>query len=258
MRKLIVKFAMWLLDVATRTTKTGLVAHAEREIALIKKQVENGKIPEPDYYPFIFDAVINIVKAVAREHPSGGGLGLLMYYVKTLIGYDVLSPITGEDWEWNDVTEYDPEGGKLLQNNRNSAIFSNLGRSHYLDAFSTEDTFKISYIGDEFKILDNPYPACWNTSPYIVSEGIPTGYRLNRAFIKSFPFLPERFILKGCEVEIAKDDFMFFVDIKELDKLKEYYDVHFENAEKWGLSEREKEVLSTINFNKENDSKRVN
>jgi hypothetical protein len=87
--------------------------------------------------------------------------------------HQTLAPLTGEDWEWNDVTEYN-DGKTLFQNNRDSRVFKNsLGQALFLDGV----VFK-GNIGGGF------------TGTVTLKSGESFS---SRQFIKSFPFDPKTF-----------------------------------------------------------------
>jgi len=51
----------------------------------------------------------------------------------------------------------------------------------------------------------------------------------SKCYIKSFPFTPKSFYIDVRDVEVEKDDWeSFVVDTKQLDEVKEYYDLKFD------------------------------
>lgn len=92
---------------------SNLVSHAKKELELAGLF---GK--ETDFYGGnTGKAVLELIKVFAKQGHSGMSAGIVVSLFKTLASYKTISPLTGEDSEWNDV------GNGQFQNNRCSRVF---------------------------------------------------------------------------------------------------------------------------------------
>ena len=65
--------------------------------------------------------ILKMVNVFAEEGHSGFSANYAISILQKLLRFEPLSPLTGEDDEWNDVSEY--SGYKLYQNKRLSRVF---------------------------------------------------------------------------------------------------------------------------------------
>lgn len=63
--------------------------------------------------------ILEIVEKFSEQGHSGYSASYALNIIKRLLAWKPITPLTGEDDEWNDVDE----GGKLQQNKRCSAVF---------------------------------------------------------------------------------------------------------------------------------------
>jgi hypothetical protein len=128
--------------------------------------------------------------------------------------FNPIAPLTGEDSEWNDITEM-CGGHTQYQNNRCSAVFKKEdGTFSYNDA----------YVAD---VMENgKVKSSWNTSHFNIED---IGYCRIICRIKSFPFTPETIRLRVTETEVAPDDWeLNLIDKNQIDDLKKIYNVTIE------------------------------
>lgn len=174
-----------------------LLKHAERELKLAGLH-EKGS----DYDGMLYDAVMELVKVFSDQGHSGYSANRTIKLFEKVALYEILMPVTGEDSEWNEVSE------DSLQNNRSSDIFKDkkTGKSYYLDAILWRTQNGTNYAGSAYLTPDRKITS--------------------RQFIKSFPFIPETFYIDVIEEEVAKDDWKFTIkDPTQLEKVAEYYDL---------------------------------
>lgn len=117
-----------------------------------------------------------------------------------------ICPMTGLDNEWVHIAD-ERVNEPIYQNCRCGPLFKLMdNRAYYLDAIA------------------------WKTDseggPWSGNAILPDGSKLNsRQYVKSFPFTPKTFIVDVIEVEVAPDDFEFYIkDVSQLDDVFAYYD----------------------------------
>ena len=161
---------------------SNLLKHAERELKLI------GYDDKDEYDKMAKDAILELIETFAKQGHSGFSANYVSNIFHKLANYEVLSPLTGNDDEWNDVS--DISGEMLFQNNRDSRVFKDEKGAFFLDAIVWQET-----INDDVNHF--------------------TDKDSNR-YIKSFPFTPKTFYVK-----VDKDKNI--IDTEEYEKVKEYY-----------------------------------
>jgi hypothetical protein len=92
--------------------KTLLESFAENELRLAGFYDEDS-----DYGGMIPEAVLNVIKAFSKDEHSGGSASIVISLLPKLLRYEPLTPLTGEDSEWNT-----PSHG-MIQNNRCFHVF---------------------------------------------------------------------------------------------------------------------------------------
>ena len=99
-----------------------------------------GWIDENDKYTdemqeMICDHVLALLEVFADEGHSGTTASYTIELFSKLAKFDPIVPLTGEDWEWSEVSDGDK--GKMYQNKRCSAVFKSAdrhdGQPYYLD-----------------------------------------------------------------------------------------------------------------------------
>lgn len=194
------------------------LTHFLREVNILKEENTSNE-------PLIIDGYIEVFEKIVEIFSSQGHSGFsascyssyLSHALKQTLNLQPLSPLTGKDHEWINVSEYD-EGSMLYQNNRDSAVFKDGYGCKYNDAivFQGEDDFD-SFTGSVGSLRSSQY-------------------------IKSFPFTPKRFTVhvyrelydennpkhQTCKdiVECGPGTFAYFLkDENELKEVSEYYDL---------------------------------
>jgi hypothetical protein len=161
-----------------------------------KAQVELDRLPHNHLAKTYIAEILALLEKFADEGHSGGsapyGAAALSDTIRKLCLHQPLTPITGDDYEWNDVSEYS-DGNVCYQNTRCSAIFKgDQPKSYYLDAV-------IWRMGD----------SCFS--------GTVDGVTSRQNIV--FPFTPKTFYVDVYEV----DDEYHITDPVQLDAVAEYY-----------------------------------
>ena len=177
-----------------KNEENNLINHAERELKLAGIHKKDA-----DYNGMLYNAVMELVKVFSNQGHSGGSASRVISLFRQVAMYKNLTPLTGKDDEWNDVSDM---GGGLLQNNRVSSVFKEkeTGKSYYLDAI----------------IWRTQKGSTWTGT---TKEGI-----MSRQYIKKFPFMPKTFYVDVIEKEISKGNWEFEIKDKgQLEEVFEYY-----------------------------------
>lgn len=160
-----------------------LIQHAKSEL-----EIAGMFGPESAYGGMIGEAVMELVELFAKQGHSGMSASLTLALFKKVADYKTLTPITGQDDEWTEVS-FD-EG--LYQNKRLSSVFKKGkdGKPYYLDAI------------------------IWTEGDSSFS-GTRQGISSHQS-IKSFPFTPKTF-----KIEVEGD---LIKNHDDLDQVWDYYD----------------------------------
>lgn len=162
---------------------SNILKHAERELSLI------GYDDKDEYNNMAKAAIMELLTTFANQGHSGFSANYVADIFNKLARFKTLSPLTGDDDEWNDVSNMSGDRKTLFQNNRDSAVFKDDTGCYYVDAFI-----------------------------WIEEDG--SAYTNNKSlgYIKSFPFTPKTFYVK-----VDKDNNI--LDTEEYNKAKEYYNL---------------------------------
>lgn len=97
--------------------------HAERELALLLKED-----PTDEMQIAINKHILKMVREFAKEGHSGFSASYATSILTKLLKHEPILPLTGEDSEWNNVTDSDEDGSTLYQNNRCSRVFKTVSK----------------------------------------------------------------------------------------------------------------------------------
>lgn len=85
----------------------------------------------------ICNHILKLLEVFSEEGHSGSSAPYAINMFSKLAKFEPIVPLTGEDWEWADVSEYF-DGSKVYQNRRCGAVFKDAkrfnGKPYYLDA----------------------------------------------------------------------------------------------------------------------------
>ena len=109
--------------------------------------------------------ILEIVEKFSEQGHSGFSASYTLSIIKRLLDWKPITPLTGEESEWNDVPSYD-DGSNTQQNKRCSAVFrKNFDNStaYYIDGKVFSDDGGKTW----FTSRDSRVPV---TFPYVVPE----------------------------------------------------------------------------------------
>lgn len=93
--------------------------HAEVELALIGM----GKDATDEMNKLMHDNIIKIIEEFSSQGHSGFSASYAISHLTRLLEFKPLSPLTGEDDEWNEIDKDIRADGMWYQNKRYSAVF---------------------------------------------------------------------------------------------------------------------------------------
>ena len=173
---------------------SSLIEHA-------KKELELGGLfdKDSDYGGALGHAVMELIEVFSKQGHSGFSAWRVISLFKKVADYECLTPLTGIDGEWNDVSGYGDDPS--FQNNRVPSVFKGIdNKPYYLNG--------IVWINQKGQLFTGTV------------DGVSS-----RQYIKKFPFTPKTFYVDVIDTEIAKDNWESHIkDIEQLKPVKEYYD----------------------------------
>lgn len=143
--------------------------HAMREFRAAKWVDENGKWCD-GMQEMICNHVLKLLEVFADEGHSGSSAPYAIDLFSKLAKFNPIVPLTGEDWEWNEISDDRTDGVTVYQNKRCSAVFKQSdrfdGKPYYLDGKvfwewvkdKNGEIFKSHYTSsDSFVTIEFPY-----------------------------------------------------------------------------------------------------
>jgi len=108
---------------------SNLINHAKKEFQLA------GWLDEPidEMQQLMMDNLLELLETFANQGHSGFSAGYCLGAFETLSRFNPLTPLTGEDDEWNDM------GDGYLQNKRDSEVFKEGGECYWVNGIVFED-----------------------------------------------------------------------------------------------------------------------
>lgn len=100
-----------------------LISYAEKELSLLEDDDTFKKM------------VLDIVTRFSKEGHSGASASYAIRAISRLLSFKPLTPLTGEDSEWNEVAD------GIYQNNRCPYVFKQAGCAYSIDNRSTRIRF---------------------------------------------------------------------------------------------------------------------
>lgn len=98
-------------------------SHAWREFRAAGWVDENNKFKD-EMQEAICTHVLKLLEVFAEEGHSGSSAPYALNVFDTLARFKPIAPLTGEDWEWHDVSEYSSrDDGTVYQNKRCGHVF---------------------------------------------------------------------------------------------------------------------------------------
>lgn len=105
------------------------IDHAMREFRAAGWVDENGNYCD-EMQEAICNHVLKLLEVFAEEGHSGSSAGYAVNMFEKLAKFEPLVPLTGEDWEWNDVSEYSADH-MWYQNKRCGHVFKDADGKAY-------------------------------------------------------------------------------------------------------------------------------
>lgn len=141
-----------------------LVDHAKKEFAAVGWINKDTGEFEDEMQKSICQNVLELLEVFSKQGHSGTTAPYLISLFTKLASYEVLGPLTGDDSEWNEVSD------GVFQNNRCSHVFKQAdrfsgqpydlnGRVFYtIEKDKNGEEFKNYYTnGDSFTVITFPY-----------------------------------------------------------------------------------------------------
>jgi hypothetical protein len=190
---------------------TNTQKHAIQEFSILEKYTPDSLVLE------FKGPILALCEAFGESGQSGGStpyvVAEILKTLNQLLQQQTISPITGEEWEWTEVTE------GFYQNKRDGAVFKEGldGKPYYIDAIVFDGN-----IGGRFNGHN-----CVN---------LPDGSLISsHQYIKSFPFTPKTFYVdvwdyrwddkEGTKPNPEGDWWTHEIkDVEQLEQVFEYYD----------------------------------
>lgn len=111
--------------------KSGLVSFAEDEFKILGWDKSDDEMQKE-----VCKDLIELLTVLSKQGHSGFSINYVLSLFTKLANFKPLSPLTGEDSEWNDVGTYHDQSGneiKLFQNRRCSSVFKDSKDSRAYD-----------------------------------------------------------------------------------------------------------------------------
>lgn len=100
--------------------------------------------------------ILKMVKVFEEEGHSGFSAAYAVSILEKLLRFEPLSPLTGEDDEWNEITE--EMGSKLYQNNRCSRVFKDENGAYDIDGKVFVEPNGVGYVSKDSRVyVEFPY-----------------------------------------------------------------------------------------------------
>ena len=160
---------------------SNLLKHAERELKFM------GYDGKDEYNNMAKAAIMELLTTFANQGHSGFSANYIVNLFNKLAKYETLSPLKGNDDEWNDVSDMSGDRKTLFQNNRDGRVFKNDDGAFFTEAIIWTESGESSYTNKD-----------------------------SNRYIKSFPFTPKTFYVK---VDKERN----VLDTEEYNKANAYY-----------------------------------
>ena len=120
---------------------SNLHSHALMEFRAAGWIDENGKFND-EMQEAICNHVLKLLDVFADEGHSGTTAPYTIDLFKKLAMFEPIVPLTGEDWEWSDVSEYGGrDNGPLYQNKRCGHVFKDNNGAYDIDGIVWYDWY---------------------------------------------------------------------------------------------------------------------
>ena len=134
-----------------------LKQHALREFRAAGWTNEDGTFKD-DMQEAICSDAMEIIDIFAEQGHSGSSAPYLINMLEKLLKFEPLVPLTGEDWEWNEV------GDGVFQNNRCSHVFKQADRFDG-QAYDIQGKVFVEACGTAYTNRDSHVPVTFPYTP---------------------------------------------------------------------------------------------
>jgi hypothetical protein len=128
--------------------------HAMNEFRIAGWIDENGNYTD-EMQGWVCDHLLKLLDEFAEEGHSGSSAPYTINLFKKLAMFETITPLTGADDEWHEVTDDRTNNVKVFQNKRNGAVFKHNdrfdGQAYWLDGKVFWSWAKSDYDGEMFK-----------------------------------------------------------------------------------------------------------
>lgn len=151
---------------------SAFVLHAKRELDIIGLTEDSTD----EMNVMMRNHLLHMCRQFAEEGHSGFSAAYAAKCLDKLFRYEPLSPLLGDDSEWNDVSDMaGPGGGKLYQNNRCSRVFKDDEGAYDIEGKIFYDVL-LDDDGQEYR----SYYSCRGSRVYVTFPYTPTKEYLPR------------------------------------------------------------------------------
>jgi hypothetical protein len=96
--------------------------------------------------------VLKLLHVFSEEGHSGSSAPYAINLFSTLANFEPITPLTGEDWEWSDASEFNGrEGGPLYQNKRCSRVFKDDTGAYDINGIIFYEWYTDKETGEKYK-----------------------------------------------------------------------------------------------------------
>ena len=134
-----------------------LVEHAKRELELIGYDLNDS---EEGPNKWIVENILELIEVFSNQGHSGFSAPYCIEMFASLAKYENLSPLTGNDDEWNDVWDGQrgDDGKFLYQNNRCSHVFKDENGCYDIDGKVFKDQNGCCFTSKESRVYIESFP----------------------------------------------------------------------------------------------------
>jgi hypothetical protein len=107
---------------------------------------------EDEMQEMICKHILALLEVFSDEGHSGSSASYAINLFSILAKYEPIAPLTGEDWEWGNVSEYGGrEGDPLYQNKRCGRVFKDSNGAYDIEGIVWYDWYTDEKTGERYK-----------------------------------------------------------------------------------------------------------
>ena len=126
-------------------------SHAWREFRAAGWVDENNKFKD-EMQEAICTHVLKLLEVFHGEGHSGSSAPYAINLFEKLAKFEPVAPLTGEDWEWHNVSSYsNPDNGPVYQNKRCGHVFKDDTGAYDIDGIVFYDWHTREETGERYK-----------------------------------------------------------------------------------------------------------